>query len=129
MKIYNKVLIFLISLNLHVGCVKDDVFNNFNLKMEGITVVYFSKINKVYLLKEDTLFIPLSNRNQKNLAEFIGDEKSLELEFYLGSEKLGVFKLTGNTKYGALQIPYKEEYARILKKGGVKLEKRITSQP
>lgn len=101
----------------------DDPSDNFNLKMEGITVVYFTEIKKVYLLDDDVLFISLKKRDQRSLENFIGDERNLELEFYLGEDNLGTFTLTGGTTYEAIQIPFKEEYTSILKNGGVKLKK------
>ena len=123
MKIQN-ILILLFLICFSVGCSKDDVSDNFNLKMQGITVVYFSEIKRVYLLENDTLFIPLSERDQQSLGKFIGDEGPFDLEFYLGEQKFGDFTLTGNTRYEALKIPYREEYAELLKQGGVRLDER-----
>ena len=105
------------------GCIADDPSDNFNLKMEGITAVYFTEIKKVYLLDDDVLFIPLEKRDQRSLEQFIGDERNLELEFFLGEEELGTFTLTGGTTYEAIHIPFKKEYISILEDGGVKLKK------
>lgn len=70
------------------SCTESKEAEIFNLRIDGVPVFYFQEIESVYRMGDGKLMLPVSNESYRNLNEFMGDVDSIELDLFIGENKL-----------------------------------------
>lgn len=124
--IYKIVIICLAS--MLVSCMQSKEVGTFNLRIDGIPVFYFHKIETVYRMEEGKFLLPVSNESYRNLHEFMGDIDSITLDLFIGESKLTevrIFRLSEqalNDGNNSLMLhSNSNDIEKLLKNNGIKI--------